>query len=331
MKHLNDLGTWNTIGLGRRERQSSASSRFIPVDLLDSPSCHDAFRSLPPVHVVFFVAYAPRSSPAEEVEPNLAILKNLVTAIAPNCAELERVVLLQGSKWYGNHIGPYKTPSNEDDPRIPVPNFYYAQQDWLSARQQGQSWTWSALRPHAVMGFNPGSPMSLLNVLAVYAAVSKHLATVLRFPGTDAAYNAVYQMTDARLLARAMVWAATEPACANRAFNLTNGDLDRWSHLWPKIAAAFDMEPGPALPLRLDEVMAGREPLWREMVERYSLQNESWNQVVSWKFGDFVFHSGYDHISNMTRARQAGWCEALDTEQMLIELLKELRTARVVP
>ena len=47
------------------------------------------------------------------------------------------------------------------------------------------------------------------------------------------------------LLARALVWAATEPRCANRAFNITNGDLVRWCHLWPGIAAALEVEPGP--------------------------------------------------------------------------------------
>ena len=38
---------------------------------------------------------------------------------------------MQGSKWYGNHLGPYLTPARETDPRHMPPNFYYDQQDFL--------------------------------------------------------------------------------------------------------------------------------------------------------------------------------------------------------
>jgi len=182
-----------------------------------------------------------------------------------------------------------------------------------------------------VIGFTQGSSMTLLNVLALYAAISRELGQPLRFPGKPGAYTAAYQMTDAGLLARAMVWAATAPGCANQAFNLTNGDLIRWCHVWPKIAAAFDMEAGPPRPLNLQASMADKEPLWTDMVARYGLQRNSLAELASWRFGDFVFASDYDHISNLTRVRQAGWCESLDTETALVEQLQALRRSRVVP
>ncbi len=47
--------------------------------------------------------------------------------------------------------------------------------------------------------------------------------------------------------------------------------------------------------------------------------------------GDFVFHSDYDHISNLTHARQAGWCESLDTGDVLVELLPDPRVQRIEP
>jgi hypothetical protein len=53
--------------------------------------------------------------------------------------------------------------------------------------------------------------------------------------------------------------------------------------------------------------------------------------VAGWRFGDFVFHSDHDHISNLTRARQAGWCESLDTGEALVELLRDLRARRIIP
>jgi len=329
--HLQSLGDWQVIGLGRRRAPQGPRSRFIAVDLTDEAASRPALADLPPADAVFFAAYAPRPTTADEIGPNLAMLKNVVEAVEPRSPALGRVVLLQGSKWYGNHLGPYKTPANEDDPRLLAPHFYYAQQDWLAERQEGKSWTWSALRPHAVIGFTEGSAMTLLNVLALHAAISKELGQPLRFPGKPGAYTAAYQMTDAGLLARAMVWAATEPACANRPFNVTNGDLVRWCHLWPKIAAAFDMEVGPPQPLNLEAAMADKEPLWERMVARHGLRPSTLAQLASWRFGDFVFASDYDHISNLTRARQAGWCESLDTETALVGQLQTLREQRVVP
>lgn len=66
-------------------------------------------------------------------------------------------------------------------------------------------------------------------------------------------------MTDAGLLAEATVWAATNPECANQAFNINNGDLFRWQEMWPKIAAFFDMDVAPPLPMSLDVAMADKE------------------------------------------------------------------------
>jgi len=77
--------------------------------------------------------------------------------------------------------------------------------------------------------------------------------------------------------------------------------------------------------------MADKEPLWARMVVRHGLKPNTLAQLASWRFGDFVFASDYDHISNLTRARQAGWCEGLDTETALIQQLRSLRQERLVP
>lgn len=329
--HLESLGNWQVVGLGRRRADPGPRSRFIAVDLTNEAASRAALADLPPADAVFFAAYAPRPSPAEEIGPNFAMLQHLMEAVEPRSPLLSRVVLLQGSKWYGNHLGPYKTPAAEDDPRLLAAHFYYAQQDWLAERQQGKAWSWSALRPHAVIGFTEGSAMSLLNVLALYASISRELGLPLRFPGKPGSYTAVYQMTDAGLLARAMLWTATAPACANQPFNVTNGDLVRWCHLWPRIAEAFDMEVGPPQQLNLQAAMADKDALWAAMVARHGLRSYTLAQLASWRFGDFVFGSDYDHISNLTRARQAGWTESLDTATVLIERLRELRAKRIVP
>ncbi len=90
--------------------------------------------------------------------------------------------------------------------------------------------------------------MNLAMVIAVYATISKELGLPMRFPGKPGAYNKLLEMTDAGLLAKATVWAATDPRCANQAFNITNGDLFRWEELWPKLAAWFKLETAPPCP-----------------------------------------------------------------------------------
>ena len=46
-------------------------------------------------------------------------------------AGLRHIAVLQGTKAYGVHQGPSKTPAKESDPRYLPPNFYYAQEDFL--------------------------------------------------------------------------------------------------------------------------------------------------------------------------------------------------------
>src|SRR4051794_40055705 len=87
--------------------------------------------------------------------------------------------------------------------------------------------------------------MNLVAVLAVYAAISAELGVPLRFPGRPGAYHALLELTDAGLLAEATVWAATEPRAGGQAFNIANGDLFRWSRMWPAVADSFGIEVAP--------------------------------------------------------------------------------------
>jgi hypothetical protein len=72
------------------------------------------------------------------VPDNVAMLRNLIDAIEPVARGLEHVHLVQGTKYYGMHLGPFRTPAREDDPRPDFPNFYYDQQDLLAERARGK-------------------------------------------------------------------------------------------------------------------------------------------------------------------------------------------------
>ncbi|MBA3676979.1 MAG: SDR family oxidoreductase [Sphingosinicella sp.] len=331
VEHLQGLGDWNVFGISRRGGAPAPRVRHIAVDLLDVAATEAALAGLKDVTHIFYAAFQDRPSWAELVEPNVQMLVNVVTAIEAVAPGLSHVSLMQGYKVYGAHLGPFKTPAREEDAGHMPPEFNVDQQQWLEARQAGKAWTWSAIRPSVVCGYALGNPMNLAMVIAVYASMSKELGVPLRFPGKPGAYHSLVEMTDAGLLARATIWAATDPGCANQAFNINNGDLFRWSEMWPAIAEAFGLEAAPPLPMNLDDIMSDKEPLWNAMVERHDLARNSYGDVSSWRFGDFVFAWDYDVIADGSKARRHGFHEYVDTREMFLDIFADLRDRRVIP
>ena len=331
LRHLIAIGGWDIVAVSRRRPDVEGAYEHVGLDLMDAASCNAQLRRLTDVTHIFFAACLAKPDLAEMAIANMALLRNLVEAVEPVARNLEHIHLTHGSKWYGSHLGPYKTPAREDDPRHMPPNFYYDQWDYLVERQAGKSWSYSSARPHAISGFSVGSPSNLIMVIAVYAAICRDLGLPLSHPGTAENYSALYQCTDSGLLARAMVWMATTPECANEAFNITNGDLIRWEHTWPKIARYFAMETGPRRRISLVRFMADKGQVWDRIVAKHALRPFAYDEIVSWGYGDFVFTPGYDVISNTGKARRFGFSESMDTEEMFFRLWDELRRDRIIP
>jgi nucleoside-diphosphate-sugar epimerase len=331
VEHLLSLGDWRVIGLSRRGGSDRPGLRHVSVDLLDAADTHAKLGGLSEVTHVFYAAYQDRPTFAELVAPNQAMLVNVIDAIEPVADDLRHVSLMQGYKVYGAHLGPFKTPAREDDPPHMGPEFNVEQQAFLQERQRRAGWTWSALRPSVVCGVALGIPMNLIMVIAVYATISKHLGIPLRFPGKPGAYRSLIEMTDAGLLARATVWAATDPRAANQAFNINNGDLFRWSEMWPKLADYFGLEPAPPLPMNLATVMADKAEVWNAIVRDHGLAPTPYEQVSSWAFGDAVFSWDYDLIADGSKARRSGFNDHVQTDAMFLELFDRLRSRKLIP
>ncbi|MFJ2647630.1 SDR family oxidoreductase [Streptomyces sp. NPDC087420] len=330
VEHLRALGDWDVVGLSRRGGEDGDRLRYVAVDLLDAQDTRRRLSGLTDITHVFYAAYQDRPGWAELVPPNLAMLVHTVDAIEPVAPGLRHISLMQGYKVYGAHLGPFKTPARETDAGHMPPEFNVDQQAFLERRQRGASWTWSAIRPSMVGGAALGNPMNLALVIAVYASISKELGLPLRFPGKPGAYHSLLEMTDAQLLAKATVWAATDERGAGQAFNIANGDLFRWSEMWPGIAGFFDLEVAPPLPMSLGTVMADKEPLWRGMTEKYGLAH-AYDEVSCWPFGDFVFGLDYDMFADSSKARRAGFHEYAETERMFFDIFTRFRERRIIP
>jgi nucleoside-diphosphate-sugar epimerase len=331
VRHLENRSDWEVIALSRRSPDFETKSRFVSVDLLDRDDCKRKLSEIGDVTHVFYAAYIEMPTLAELVPPNLTMLRNVVEVVDETSPGLQHVNFIQGGKAYGCHLGPFKTPGRESDPRHLPPNFYYDQEDYIRERQKGRRWTWSALRPEAVCGFAVGNPMNLVMVIAVYAAICKELGLPLKFPGPPGGYRALYQVTEARILAKAAEWAATTPECGNEIFNVTNGDYFRWENIWPSFARFFDMEVGSIQAVHLTQMMADKGPVWDRIVAKYGLRPYAYKDIAAWGFGDFIFGCEYDNITSTIKARKFGFQECIDTEEMFLSILTDLRRDRIIP
>ncbi len=333
LRHLLADGNWDIAALSRRAPDVQGSHEHIAVDLTDAVQCRTKLAHLTDVTHVFYVAVATNPDPLAPalIEGNLAMLRNVVETIEPIAPNLQHIHFMQGTKWYGSHLGALRTPAREEHPRHMPPNFYYNQWDYMVARQQGRRWTYSSARPHAICGFATGNHSNLTMVIAIYAAISKALGLPLCHPGTAENYHALYQCTDADMLARAVVWMSTTPQCANEAFNVTNGDLIRWEDTWPKIARYFNLEPGARRHISLVRTMADKAPVWDRLVQQHGLRPISYPDIVQWPYGDFVFAAGFDVISSLNKLRRFGFHDYVDTEAMFFRMWDEMRENRIIP
>ena len=339
LAHLAGRPDWRVIAVSRRTPDVPGDYRHIAVDLTDPADCAaklggGAGAALGVTHL-FHMAYIDRADWDDLIAPNLELLANLMDALEPASPTLAHAHLIEGTKWYGCHLGPFPTPAREDDPRPDGPVFYHAQQDFLEARQAAAQWSWSAARPHGICGFALGNPLNLDNVIAVYATVMKALGEPLRHPGSWDNARALYQASDSGILSRAIEWMATTPACVNQAFNVTNGDLFRWPDMWPRIADGFGMDYDPPRPghegFSLQALMADKAGLWAGLVAEHGLRDIAFDAFVSWAYGDYVFANTWDIASSVEKVQAFGFTETMDTGDMFLAHFQAMRDARVIP
>ena len=331
LKHLLMTGRWDIVTMSRRPPAEQGGPPHLAVDLLDAQQCRTAAPALADITHIFYCARAVATNYVITVEPNRQIVENLLDAVLPVAKDLEHVQIIHGMKWYGSNLGPYRTPAEESHPRLPGRNFYYEQLDAIIERQRGQKWSWSTLRPHFVCGLAIASPSNVLSTLGAYAAVLKHLGQPLDFPGPQGTFDADLNFTDVRLLAHAMEWAATEPRCANEAFNVVNGDTFRWRDVWPAIAAHFAMPAGTVRPLRLRDFMADKGGVWTALAREHGLRLTDVAQVADWAFGDVLFEGAWDQTASMAKAYKFGFTEKVDTTFMLLDILRQYRDLKLLP
>jgi hypothetical protein len=262
------------------------------------------------------------------------MLANTLDAVEAAGAELESVAFLQGTKAYGVHLGPLKVPARESDAMHMPPSFYHAQQEYVVERQKSSRWSWTIYRPQIVTGICPGAPINIISSIAVYCVISRELKLPLRFPGH--LYAGLVEMVDARLMARAVAWGASNPqASANEIFNVANGDVVDWNVLFARLAKHFDMELGRPQRMSMTAMMADKEPVWNAIVKKHDLLPLSYQDVQgTWPAMDFLFVMGNAEpppIVSTIKIRKAGFADCADTEEMFMGYIREMQDLRHIP
>lgn len=331
--HLATLPDWRVLGICRKPAtRPIAGVEYVYADLMDAKAARAALQPHAAITHVFFCGRAPHDDRGREsIENNVVILANLIDAAEASSKHLRHVNLVQGGKYYGVHVGPFPNPAREDDPRTITPNFYYDQEDLLRARAPGAQWQWSAARPNTLLHFSPHNPRNLVSTLGAYAALCREIGMPLDFPGTDGTYTSLVQVTTTTLLARGMAWMSTDEKAGNNAFNMTNGDVFRWSRLWPRLAATFEMPCGTPRPVVLADVMPEWELAWRRIVKKHNLVDQPLSAVANWAFADATLIRWWDEIMSTNKVRDFGFHDWDDSERRLLSIVQQYRDARILP
>jgi nucleoside-diphosphate-sugar epimerase len=327
---------WQIWGLARKP-QVQPNVEPVAADLLDPASLEKALAGLDPSHV-FISSWLRQPTEKGNIRVNSAMVRNLLDALRP-AGSVRHVALVTGLKHY---LGPFEaygkgslpqTPFREEQGRIDVDNFYYAQEDEVFAAAARDGFTWSIHRPHTIVGKAVGNAMNMGTTLAVYATICRETGRPFRFPGVDMQWNGLTDMTDATLLGRHLLWAATTPSAANQDFNVVNGDVFRWKWMWSRIAEWFGIEPAPfdGTVQPLETQMANDAEIWHGIAGKNGLVEPDIHRLVSPWHTDADLGRPIEVVTDMGKSRRLGFLEYQPTDDAFFALFEKLRADRLIP
>jgi nucleoside-diphosphate-sugar epimerase len=333
-RHLLEAG-WEVHGLSRRPAAGLEEVTPVAVDVLDREATAAVLAGGGYTHV-FFNIWIRQATEDENRRVNSAIVANVLDALQGE--PVEHVALVTGLKHY---LGPFEryaeapaaTPFREDQERLEFPNFYYDQEDVLFAAAARDDFTWSVHRAHTVIGWGPTNSMNMGATLAAYAAICRETGKPFVFPGSPIQYEGIVDVTDAAVLAEQLLWSATDPAGANEALNIVNGDVFRWKRMWEVVAEALGVEPAPypGEPTPLEVSMAGTEPVWDKLVAEHGLVPNDLATVATWWHTDADLGRPIEAFADMTKSRALGFQGFRRSDDTFRDTFTTMRAAKIVP
>lgn len=343
VEHFAKQPGWKVIGVSRRPADvaSDVAYEHVALDLKDAEACREAAARFGGVtHVVYAALFekpglVPGWYEQDQMQTNLAMMRNLMDPLRAAAKGLAHVSVLQGTKAYGVHVHPVKIPCRENRPRDSHENFYWLQEDYIRAAQKGANWNFTIWRPQVVFGGATGVAMNLIPIIGAYAAICREIGQPFQCPATT---PNVLEAVDAGLIAKALAWAADAPSARGETFNITNGDVFVWENVWPAIAEAVGLEPTYGDSIALSGFLPAHAEVWDRIVKKHNLRPIPMAKLVgeSHHYADFIFAFGAGEAAqavlvSTTKLRQAGFGDCVDTEVMFRTWLKRLADRGVIP
>jgi len=329
---------WTTYGLSRNPNSNIEGLIPVKADLLNEENLTTALENILPTHI-FFTTWMRNDTEEDNIKVNSALVRNLLKILSPK-RSIRHVALVTGLKHY---LGPFEayanagtlpeTPLREEQPRLEYPNFYYAQEDAVYEAAERDKFTWSIHRPHTVIGYAVGNLMNMGVTLAIYGSICRETGRKFIFPGSAAQWNGLSDVTDARILAKQLLWASTTEAAKNQAFNITNGDVFRWKWLWEKIADYFKIEfEGFQTEMRpLEKKLENDDKLWNSIAEKYQLKEKNLSRIASAWHTDLDLGRPIEVMTDMSKSRKLGFTAYQSTLYSFTDLFEKLKSEAVIP
>ncbi|KAF2146173.1 uncharacterized protein K452DRAFT_263800 [Aplosporella prunicola CBS 121167] len=295
---------------------------------------------------VFFTAYIQTDDFESLKKVNTSLLEVAVRAIETVSPKLEVVILQTGGKGYGLEFPKevkIQPPLKESYPRIPEPwasnIFYYTQYDLLQNLSEGKAWTFSEIRPDGIVGFTPSSnAMNQAQGIGIYLTVFREVygaGAEVPFPGYEHGYHSTHSDTFQDILSKMEIYAALNPdKCGNGGvFNVGDGKTVSWAQVWPRLCEYFGLVgTGPVKSSKsMQDFVKEHRHAWAASVDKYGVSadvvdKQGWGHT-HFMVVDFDFDRQYD----LTRSREVGFTEEIDTVEGYFQAWERMRSAKILP
>ncbi|KAF5733875.1 hypothetical protein HS088_TW16G00333 [Tripterygium wilfordii] len=337
---------WKVYGAARRPMPdrfpSSLLDRYLTFDALDY---ENTFKELSPIaheitHV-FWVAFQLQESEEVNINLNSMMLTNVLQVLRSAVpSRLRHLTLQTGTKHYmgpifdpslANQLVHHESPFQEDVPRLPYPNFYYALEDLVASQS---SFTYSVHRSSIIMGASSRSIHNGLLTLSVYAIICRHQGLPFRYPGNRYTWEHFCDMTDSQVLAEQHVWAAVSRKAKNQAFNCTNGDFFTWKSLWKVLSEIFDVpfvDFDETEKFDIAAMIKDKGKVWDEIVGKHGLQKTKIEEVTCFDALTTVLNFEFQHVCSMNKSREFGFFGFANTLKKIPVWVERLREMKMIP
>jgi nucleoside-diphosphate-sugar epimerase len=342
--HFGRAAEWRVTSMSRRKPIVMPDVRHshVALDLEDRDGCRKAVSKLPPITHLIYAAVKEKPglvagwSDPETIAENGRMFEAILDAVAAQ-GQLRHVLVLQGTKAYGGLYHPVMVPAKEDRPRDDHPNFYWLHEDYARKSASIHGFAVTIFRPQIVLGDAPGVVMNPVLPFGAYAALCRELDMPFAYPGAKAA---LWEMTDAPLLAQAFDWAFETPAAQGQIFNVTNGDVLVLADVWREFAAALGHTDGGAKELNFAEFFGDPsvQEAWRRIAHVNNLLIDDLQAFVgeSHHYADLLLgpriaSRAIPVLVSTIKLRKTGFGECRDSLDSFLAALGRLEDLRLLP